>query len=181
MDVYSDKNYLNMFFEGLNPFCITSPLWKKETLEAINGFDERLSMFEDPELHIRAFLNKFRSKTCLSLKHDSFYRLREREESLERDSKKIKKIHDSAFIFFKKYLKENKKELESNCLSFYKNEILFQGTFYDSIRFYILYVQYNVFKIKLIALVPIIMLYKLLGIENNKGFGIFKLRKYIFN
>lgn len=181
MKTYSDAAYLKKFLDGSNPFCVTSPLWKRDFLKAIDGFDERLSVFEDPELHIRAFLHDGRSVTCHSVQYDSFYRMSRPSFNLPKNRERIIKKHESAFLLFKKYLKEHNKIMRCNCIKFFKNNILYDGTFYDSVRFYMLYLRFNVFNFKQIILVPIIILYKLLKIENFKGLGVYKLRNIIFN
>jgi len=181
MKTYSDAAYLTKFLDGSNPFCVTSPLWKRDFLKAIDGFDERLSVFEDPELHIRAFLNNCRSSTCFSVQYDSFYRTIQPNFNLSKNRERIIKTHQSAFLLFKKYLKEHNKIMRPNCINFFKNNILYDGTFYNSLKFYVLYLRFNVFNFKQIILVPIIILYKLIKIENIKGLGVYKLRNSIFN
>lgn len=181
MKTYSDAAYLYKFLDGSNPFCVTGPLWMASFIKAINGFDERLSVFEDPELHIRAFLNNCRSKTCFSVQYDSFYRINSQKFDWSKNKERVIKTHESAFLLFEKYLKEHNKVMRINCINFFKNNILFDGTFYDSVRFYGLYLRFNIFNFKQIILVPIIILYKLIKIENVKGLGVYKLRNTIFN
>lgn len=181
MKTYSDTAYLKMFLSGLNPFCVTSPLWKCDFLKSIDGFDERLSVFEDPELHIRAFLNEGRSITSRSDSCDSFYRVSHPDFNFPLSREKIIKTNDSAFLLFKTYLKKHNKIMRSNCINFFKNYIFYDGTFYDSVRFYFLYLKFNIFNFKQIILVPVIILYKLMKIENFKGLGVYKLRNLIFS
>lgn len=42
------------------PWCITAPLWKKDVLNTLGGFDERFPRLQDPELHTRALLKGVR-------------------------------------------------------------------------------------------------------------------------
>ncbi|OXA89694.1 glycosyltransferase family 2 protein [Flavobacterium hibernum] len=181
MKTYSDTSYLKMFLSGLNPFCVTSPLWKCDFLKSIDGFDERLSVFEDPELHIRAFLNEGRSITSRSDSCDSFYRVSHPDFNFPRNREKMIKTHESAFLLFKTYLEKHNKIMRSNCIDFFKNYVFYDGTFYDSVRFYFLYLRFNIFNFKQIILVPVIILYKLMKIENFKGLGVYKLRNLIFS
>jgi len=52
-----DSDMLNKFLEMKLPWLVTSPLWRREFISSIGGFEERLDRLQDVELHIRALAN----------------------------------------------------------------------------------------------------------------------------
>ena len=66
--VESSTEYLKLYLKGTNAFSVTSPMWKSTVIKNLNGFNESLHLWEDPELHIRALLfgHKLKAnKVCL--------------------------------------------------------------------------------------------------------------------
>ena len=51
-------NLLKRFLSHDLPWALPSLLWKKSSLEKLNGFDESFKRYQDVELHIRALLNE---------------------------------------------------------------------------------------------------------------------------
>jgi glycosyltransferase involved in cell wall biosynthesis len=67
---------LYYFLSGINPWNVTCPIWKKEKLLELNGFDEDFYYMEDPELHSRLLMNKdIIVVPFYHLKVDSYYRI----------------------------------------------------------------------------------------------------------
>lgn len=84
---FSSLNPSFKFISGNFPWSITCPMWKLIALRKLKGFNEEISRYQDPEIHLRACLNKdiniyYFKKTQKIV--DSYYRLDERQ------SKKIK-------------------------------------------------------------------------------------------
>ncbi len=72
----SGDNYLSMFMRLQIPWQVMAPIWKKETLQKLNGFNESMTYAEDPELHTRALLDKtLQYKVFKELPPDSYYRM----------------------------------------------------------------------------------------------------------
>jgi glycosyltransferase involved in cell wall biosynthesis len=58
------------------PWQTMAPIWRKTTLEKLGGFDEMLVYMEDPDLHLRALLDKDVAVSFeYNLLPDNFYRL----------------------------------------------------------------------------------------------------------
>lgn len=181
LDDYSDKIYLKLFFEGYHPFCVLSPLWRTEKIKKIGGFDERLMVAEDPDLHIRAFLNGLKSLTCNSKEYDTLYRMDVKEKLKSKNDKNlIKKCHNSLYIIFKKFLKNHKESIQYYGFKFFTDDLLQNGSSYNIIRFYILYIRFNILSIKQFFLIPVLILYKMLKLETINGFGFYSLKKAVF-
>lgn len=181
LDEYSDQVYLKLFFEGFYPFHVSSPLWRIKSLKIIGGFDEELIVAEDPDLHIRAFLNRLQSKTDISTEYSSLYRIDFQSRLKSRNDKRLlKKRDNSLLIMFEKFLKEHKASIQLYCLKFFKDELLFNGSTFDITRFYILYIRYNVFNAKQFFLTPVLIIYKILGLDSIKGLGFYSLKKYLY-
>ena len=113
---FKNKNendyYYELFLEGKNPFAITCPLWKRKTLEDLNGFDENLRMLEDPDLHLRAYKEQLKSKTAVQLEVDCYYRIPEnsQEKALLYDAIAAK----SNYYFLKKHYVKNNESVKKN-------------------------------------------------------------------
>lgn len=72
------SNHLNKFLMHDIPWSIVQPIWKKEFLEKINGFDEVYSRLQDVEMHTRALLeHNVKYKISESKTPDCFYRISE--------------------------------------------------------------------------------------------------------
>jgi len=54
MHSYSAVRPLYRFLSGDWPWSITAPLWRRDALLHLGGFDERYPRLQDPELHVRA-------------------------------------------------------------------------------------------------------------------------------
>lgn len=61
------------------PFQVTSIIWKKEALNTIGNFNERMKRMVDVELHSRAFISGLSFSVHPSLKPDYYYRITESE------------------------------------------------------------------------------------------------------
>ena len=177
---YKDSNYLETFFEGKYPFCIMGPLWRKKSILQINGFDENLKIFEDPDMHIRAFLSDLKSKTCIDGRVDSYYRIDKDKTSQKKSAKGMIKIYSAMYLFLKKHLKLNKQGVAKLAIRFYKKEIMANGNFKITLNFYLLYLYAGVFNATQVVLIPIIIIYKMIGLKNKKGLGIYKINRLIF-
>jgi glycosyltransferase involved in cell wall biosynthesis len=53
----------------------TGPLWKKKAFDAVGGWDEELQLWQDVDLHLRAFLKEISCKKLMNLSPDTFIRL----------------------------------------------------------------------------------------------------------
>ena len=85
-EVETNEEYLKLFLKGVNPFTVTCPLWKKKSLKLLKGFNEKLQLWEDPELHIRAILLGLKFEVNKSSKPDCYYRNdRESKKGLEKE------------------------------------------------------------------------------------------------
>ncbi|GAA4847812.1 glycosyltransferase family 2 protein [Algivirga pacifica] len=70
----SDEPPLHRIFRHEMPWQTTGPIWRKESLIQLDGFDERYPRLQDPELHTRALLKGFRYKCFFSI-CDHYYRI----------------------------------------------------------------------------------------------------------
>ena len=91
---FSSQNPSIKFISGNFPWSITCPMWKLNALRKLKGFNEGLSRYQDPEIHLRACLNNdiniyYFKKTQQIV--DSYYRL---------DEGQIKKIELQKYIQF---------------------------------------------------------------------------------
>tara|TARA_X000000950_G_scaffold254025_1_gene317444 strand:+ start:12397 stop:13392 length:996 start_codon:yes stop_codon:yes gene_type:complete len=103
-----EGNLVKRFLSHDLPWALPSLLWKKSSLEMLNGFDESFKRYQDVELHIRAMLDdNINYAIQNSNKADCYYRIS--DERFGKDyfsfiqNKKNGVLH---FIsFFESYLK----------------------------------------------------------------------------
>ncbi len=78
----SKNNPLNYFIEGINPWAVTCPVWRRNFFVKIGGFDELFFYMEDPELHVRALLQPgMEYKTFYDTRPDCYYRINFHDET----------------------------------------------------------------------------------------------------
>ncbi len=76
------NNHLAHFIATDCIWQITSPIWKKQILIALNGFDEGLPRLQDPNLHMRALLFEgVKYKVFPFESADCFYRIIQKNNS----------------------------------------------------------------------------------------------------
>jgi len=170
--VKSRAFFIQKFYAGQHPFAITCVFWKKDTLLKLNGFNDRLQIFTDPDLHLRMLEQGFDFKLALSYPVDCYYRL------LENFHKK----HNSNFIlknnlvFFESHL--NSGILES--VTYFKK--VYSAYIFDEKRFSYL-PKYNqlgirkkVFGYGIYFSSVSVLLYHVLGLHrvNNSGYHFLK-------
>lgn len=77
-----DADFLKLFLSHQLPWSICQPIWRKDFLIKIKGFNEVYVRLQDVELHTRALLNDVRVKTFSDLKPDCYYRVDEKRTDL---------------------------------------------------------------------------------------------------
>lgn len=174
---YSDENYLNWFLQGATPFCVSSVLWKADRIKLLGGFNEKMTILEDPELHIRAFRNHFKSITS-NLKADNYYR-KNNDQAINIE-KNQQKLLQTVYYLFSLYLNYYPGQMRNYSLNFYRVQVLLKPNFNSSYKFYRLFLSTGILNFSQKIIIPILILYKVLGIENSKGLGFYRLtKKYI--
>lgn len=169
---YTDENYLEEFLKGNYPFCIMSVFWQNDKLKLTGGFDENLIVLEDPDLHINAFDKKLKSYTSNNDIPDSYYR---KNYIKNEDTKFITNLLKSKYFLLKKYLPKYNRKMKEDSIRFFRVEVLTQGNFIDTVKYYSLYLRHKIFNVKQVLFIPILILYKLLKIDKIKGLGFYKI------
>lgn len=175
----SETDYLNEFLIGKHPFCVMGPLWKKKNLLKLNGFDEKLIIFEDPDLHIRAFDSGLKVLVCNDIKYDSFYRI-SKTNKFEIQKKNKDKIFESMLLFYLKFYPKFSKEIQVNSNICFKNLIFSNSSFFSNFKQYINFSKHGLFTCRQIILIPVLIFFKSSGVLKLKGIGMHKLLKYTF-
>ena len=171
--------YLDLFRQGKYPFCVMGPLWRRSSLEACDGFDERLQVFEDPDLHIRALLKGLEVSMDTSGVPDSFYRITFRKPSDRRTKLQQDKLLRSAYIFFQKHLDKHPAEMRGFARTFFWKEVLPYGLSSGSGKLYGLLLRRRMLSIKEIMAVPFLLLYKKFGWDKQKGTGYNFMKRWV--
>lgn len=80
-----------------NPWCVTGPIWRKEGLKKLHGFDENALCWQDWELHIRMLINRYKYFKAGDDMIDAYYRKGHQETQNSISSKK----NNSKFLKFR--------------------------------------------------------------------------------
>jgi glycosyltransferase involved in cell wall biosynthesis len=81
-NIDNETNDIDRIFFG-DAICQgTGTLWKKESFRKIGMWDEKLLLWQDVELHLRAFIGELKYAKCFNLEPDIFIRIS--DESLSR-------------------------------------------------------------------------------------------------
>jgi len=70
----SNLSDVDRFLRGTPPWCISSPMWRIESLQRIGGLNEKLRYGEDAELHLRALLVGLNGRKFYNAVPDVFIR-----------------------------------------------------------------------------------------------------------
>jgi glycosyltransferase involved in cell wall biosynthesis len=176
----SEELILERFLLGKFPFYVMSPLWLKNKLDSISGFDESLIVFEDPDLHIRAYEIGMNSKVASELVIDSFYRVSNTKDKLSVSSKILEAKFESICRFYEKHSKKHFANIRKNALDFYRSSIYENANFQISFKFYTRFITLNMFSTKQILLVPMLLILKFLRMDKLKRIGLYRFTKYVF-
>ena len=186
----SRKEYLNLFLKGINCFSVAAPLWRKEALVKLGGFNENLQLWEDPELHIRALANKLKFKVNQDDYPDCYYRNdRELKKKNRSESIFLDKLYKNTFIFYKSIIKlfeekniksSNKKFLAYNMIRFIHLEIILYKNFKQFLKFSGLALFNKVINIKVLLLLTSWFLIHKFGIYRIGNWTQDTLRKRVY-
>lgn len=187
----SSNEYMSAFFRGKNPFSVTSPLWRKNALEKLNGFDERLHLWEDPELHIRAIDSGLRFSVDLKAKPDCYNRIDICEkQNLHLDKNYLSKLYYNTYIYYKRLIiilnrgNESKlllkKDFLYNAFSFFKNTIVEKRNLKQFFIFYFLLVRNGLIYFRLGLVLNSWFLFHYFRIKGVGSWNRNTLRKRVF-
>lgn len=176
-DIKEEIFYLKNFYKGKFPFVVMCPLWKKEALLKIRGFDEKLLILEDPDLHLRAFKEKYKSTTAFDLEADCFYRKTKNSESqIKRKTYKEVTI-DSHFYFLQKHLDKHISDSVYRYKNIYNLYVFNKKSFSLNSKMIKLGKEKGVITNFHILLSYIILIAAFMKIDKIKGLGYHSLRK----
>lgn len=101
-----NKNYcLEEFKKGYHPFVITCPIWRKKVLIELGGFNEKLNLQTDTELHLRALKREYNMIFANSKSADCYYRVYENNNSKNKINLKL----ENHYIVLNQHLDVNDK------------------------------------------------------------------------
>ena len=75
VNILDSPDPLLNYLKGRFPWTITSPIWKRSLLIELKGFNEGYKRMQDPELHVRALLNKVNYNLFYDYPADCHYRI----------------------------------------------------------------------------------------------------------
>ncbi|MCU4165566.1 glycosyltransferase family 2 protein [Carboxylicivirga caseinilyticus] len=181
---YYDKpnEYLESFLMDSPPWCISGPMWRKESFINTGRFREDYTIMEDPELHIRAILQGLDFEVVEGAP-DFFYRLLPKtpeQEQVFRHNSIIGRMRFYFDLLPTLNLKHHRQAISKGILNLYKNFLLARiKTYHTEHQDFLAWVEtkklINPGKIKLIKVYTVFAMHSLLTrIPLAKGF-LFKL------
>lgn len=96
------KKPLLDFLSHTLPWQIMQPMWKKNTLVDVNGFDEAFNRLQDVELHTRVLLNRNITYKQIIAKPDCYYRIDEERKNFS-TFQLLKRWADSSVLYCQKF------------------------------------------------------------------------------
>lgn len=174
---YSEKEYLLNFLSDNIPFCVSSVLWKKISLEVINGFDENLTLLEDPDLHIRAIKFGLKIKTCTACEPDNFYF---RSEKTKYEKTFLNKIYINYKYFFNKYIHDHKNEIKISSNKLLKSSLKNHNFLY-SLKYFRYNIKNRFINKKQFFSISMLLIYQFFNFEKIKHIGFQFLINKTFN
>lgn len=79
------KNALGDFLRHRLPWALPQPIWRREFLTAVGGFDESFMRLQDVELHTRVLFRKEVRFLLIGGRPDCFYRIAEQRVGFKKD------------------------------------------------------------------------------------------------
>lgn len=74
-NIENDDSHLKRFLQLDSVWQTTGPIWKKEALQKIGGFNENLKCWQDVDIALKALFINLKYKTFYNLQPDSYYRV----------------------------------------------------------------------------------------------------------
>jgi glycosyltransferase involved in cell wall biosynthesis len=169
--------YENEFLKGKFPFVVTCPLWKTQSLRDLNGFDENLSMLEDPDLNLRAFKNGMISKTALEYNPDCFYRIERKSVHRKEQIKYYNSIIlKSNLYFFKKHFLPKNKSVIFNFYRIYNTLVFEKKSLKYANKLNSFGKKHQILSLRKRILVYILLIYRFLEMDKLGGVGYITLK-----
>ncbi|MGK9117721.1 glycosyltransferase family 2 protein [Olivibacter jilunii] len=127
---FNKKNYCLKQFLKFNLLWHTSgPIWKKEALLFLKGFNEQFQRLQDPEIHTRALLEKELTFKCMrfTTKYDVLHRMD--DDRIVWDYLEFLRKQTEANVFFVNFfLKELKEKNKAKYISKLQGYLLWKDT-----------------------------------------------------
>ena len=101
MNTENGESDLIRFLRGDAVWHTSGPIWRKAAVENLGGFDEKLSCWQDIDIHLRALIQGLRRVKRLEEKADIFVR-RHRKASISQDGFKTRETVASLFGVYEK-------------------------------------------------------------------------------
>lgn len=76
-NITNEEDHLTRFLRLDSVWHTTGPIWRKEAVQKLNGFDERLTCLQDVDIHVRALAAGLGYCLCFDHPADSAYRIHE--------------------------------------------------------------------------------------------------------
>lgn len=101
---FGDDLLQMLYFEI--PWIITAPIWRRNALESLNGFDESLPSWQDVDLHLRAICRGMQYVKLPEVDHDIRRQFEENKVSmLQRRSAEHLRAAENTLVKFEEYVR----------------------------------------------------------------------------
>ncbi len=115
----NNSDFLGLFIKHKLPWAICQPIWKREKLEDLKGFNETFIRLQDVELHTRALIKGLKISTFPNQKVDCYYRIDEQRNELNTNDFMVNFINGAIhyyITFYNSLSQKHKKNLVGSLL-----------------------------------------------------------------
>jgi glycosyltransferase involved in cell wall biosynthesis len=113
-NIENGQSHLHRFLNLDSVWQTSGPIWKKEALKKIGGFDETLSCWQDVDIHLKALFDNLKYKTFYQLPIDCYYRKHYENTISQSNLNSVEKLKSRQKLYFwaLENLKKEKKLLK---------------------------------------------------------------------
>ncbi len=111
-----DANFLHLFLKHQLPWQTMQPLWRKNFINKIGGFDENFVRLQDVEIHTRALIEGAKVETFPNLKKDCNFRIDENRFG-NKVFKHLNGFTSGAIQYYKKFYLKTTGSIERKLLT----------------------------------------------------------------
>jgi glycosyltransferase involved in cell wall biosynthesis len=168
--------YMKEFYQGKFPFLVSCPLWRKQLLMCLKGFDENMYMLEDPDLHLRALKSGIQVKTAFNIGPDCYYRISNDKEREDKRKRYDVMAATSNYYFLNKHIEKDNIDVKYNFKRIFNLYIFSKKSLNYNNKMIALGVRNGLMTPKYIILSYLILFYGFIRADKIKGMGYHSMR-----
>ncbi len=110
-NIETGEDYLKRFLSLDSVWQTSGPIWRRHAFEKTEGFNEKLSCWQDIDIHLRAFLSHLNIRTFYDLSIDCYYRSHQNNSISQGSINSVNKLQSRKDLYFWSLSQINDKKL----------------------------------------------------------------------